>query len=355
MSDQGNQGQQWPPYNPQQPPPGAWPPPAEQPPQYGPPPGYQQPPAQYAPPQQPYSPPPYSPPPEQPPSPPADEPPADEAPPAEPATDEPAAQEQRDDDTSTQFIPALPADPAATPDAGQHTAVFPTVPPAPTGQQSAYGQPPQQAYGQPQQPAYGQPEQPPYGAPAGYGQQQAYGQPQQPAYGEQPAYGQPQQPAYGEQPAYGQPQQPAYGAPAAYGEQQAYGQPQQPAYGAPAYGQQPYGAPDYGPGPVQPGGPARKKGKGLLYTVIGLLVLIAVLVVVSFVAKIPTSLYPKKLSHSAVEKYVGTNFSASGVTCNGGKDYTIKKGKTFTCTADQSSTFTVTLTNNDGKYVVSKN
>ena len=307
MSDQGNQGQQWPPYNPQQPPPGAWPPPAEQPPQYGPPPGYQQPPAQYAPPQQPYSPPPYSPPPEQPPSPPADEPPADEAPPAEPATDEPAAQEQRDDDTSTQFIPALPADPAATPDAGQHTAVFPTVPPAPTGQQSAYGQPPQQAYGQPQQPAYGQPE------------------------------------------------QPAYGAPAAYGEQQAYGQPQQPAYGAPAYGQQPYGAPDYGPGPVQPGGPARKKGKGLLYTVIGLLVLIAVLVVVSFVAKIPTSLYPKKLSHSAVEKYVGTNFSASGVTCNGGKDYTIKKGKTFTCTADQSSTFTVTLTNNDGKYVVSKN
>jgi len=289
MSDQGNQGQQWPPYNPQQPPPGAWPPPAEQPPQYGPPPGYQQPPAQYAPPQQPYSPPPYSPPPEQPPSPPADEPPADEAPPAEPATEEPAEQEQRDDDTSTQFIPALPADPAATPDAGQHTAVYPTVPPAPTGQQSAYGQPPQQAYGQPQQPAYGQPE--------------------------QPAYGQPQQQAYGEQQAYGQPQQPAYGAPAAYGEQQPYG--------APAYGQQPYGAPDYGPGPVQPGGPARKKGKGLLYTVIGLLVLIAVLVVVSFVAKIPTSLYPKKLSHSAVEKYVGTNFSASGVTCNGGGPWLI--------------------------------
>jgi hypothetical protein len=84
-------------------------------------------------------------------------------------------------------------------------------------------------------------------------------------------------------------------------------------------------------------------------------VVVVVLAVVSVVAKVPASLYPKKLSHTAVEKYIASNFSASGVKCNGGKDFKIKAGDTFTCTADQNSTFTVKVTNKDGGYQVSKN
>ncbi len=83
--------------------------------------------------------------------------------------------------------------------------------------------------------------------------------------------------------------------------------------------------------------------------------MIVILVVVSFVAKIPASLYPKMLSHTAVEKYIGQNFSASGVTCNSGKDFKVKDGDTFSCTASQGATFTVKLTNGDGGYQVSKN
>jgi hypothetical protein len=382
MSDQGNQGQQWPPSNPQQPP--AWPPPTEQPPQYGPPPGYQQapqgehPPSQYPSPQAPHSPPPeqsYPPPPERTADePPADQAPADQAPADEAPADDRVTDEAADDDpaanTDTQYIPASVAEEARGSDTGsdsQHTAVFPTVP-----AESSSGQAP--GYGAAASPygtqAYGQPPQPTYGAPAYGQQQQSYGQPpsygqQQQSYG-QPGYGQPAaygQPGYGQPAAYGQSdntgQQPTYGQ-QSYG-QQSYGQ-SPPAYGAPAYGQQQqsygqspsaYATPGYGQQPY--GAPPKKKGKGLLYSIIGLVVVIAVLVVVGFVAKVPASLFPKKLSHSAVEKYITSNFSATGVNCNGGKDFKIKSGDTFTCTADQNSTFIVKLTNNDGGYQVAKN
>ena len=185
-----------------------------------------------------------------------------------------------------------------------------------------------------------EPETPSYGQPETSGQQPTYGQPgygQADTSGQTAAYG---QPSYGQQ-SYGQP--PAYNPPA-YGQQQSYGQTPSSYATPPAYGQQPYGA-----------APAGKKGKGLLYTVIGLLVVVIVLVVVAFVAKVPASLFPKKLSHSAVEQYIATNFSATGVKCNGGKDYKIKAGDTFTCSADQNASFTVRLTNKDGGYQVSKN
>ena len=225
-----------------------------------------------------------------------------------------------------------------------------------------YGQQPQQ--GQQQQP----PQQPPaYGAPPQYGQPQPPQQPQ-PQYGQPPAYGQPgygqQQPQYGQpQPQYGQPQ-PQYGQPQPpqqpYGQPPAYGQPQyaQPQYAQP--GVDPYGQPAYGSGYDEPGAyvtqsqAAERKGgrRGLMYTLLALVVIIAALAAVSAIAKVPSSLYPKKLNHSAVERYIQSQYSAGNVTCNNGSNVTLKKDKVFTCTADQNRTFTVTITSSDGDYEV---
>jgi len=120
----------------------------------------------------------------------------------------------------------------------------------------------------------------PYGQqPGGYGNDPGHGQPAsgQPNYGQ--PYGQPTsgQPASG-QPNYGQPQQPGqpYGQPQQpYGQQpppppQApgpppYGQPQQPPYGQqPGYPQQPGG---YGP-------PPKKGGKGWIFALLGVVLLL---------------------------------------------------------------------------------
>ena len=220
------------------------------------------------------------------------------------------------------------------------------VDPPQAGGQPQYGQQPygQQPYGQP---GYGQ--QPPYGQQP-YGQQPSYGQPgygQQPGYGPQPGYGQPgygQQP-YGQQPAYGQQgygQQPAYG-------QQAYGQ---PGFGQqPAYGQQGYGVPAAGYGTAAGYGAAtaqpvakRKRRKGPL---IAVLVLLAVVIAAGlfFVLK------PKPaLSHSAVETFITSQYTATNVVCNGGKNITIKKGTSFTCTADGGKSFTVVMLDAKGAY-----
>jgi hypothetical protein len=83
-------------------------------------------------------------------------------------------------------------------------------------------------------------------------------------------------------------------------------------------------------------------------------VLIVVLVLVSILAKVPASLYPKKLSHTAVEKYIARSFTASEVKCNDGKNFKIKKNASFICTAAQGESFTVKLTNGDGRYEVTK-
>jgi hypothetical protein len=224
----------------------------------------------------------------------------------------------------------------------------PNYPPT-TGQQqygesAGYGQP---GYGQP---AYGQTE---YGQ--GYGQgygQQGYGQA---GYG-QPGYGQQgiAQPDYGQQayaqPGYGQPgiAQPGYGQPG-YG-QQGYGQPGygQPGYGQPGYGQPGYGQPGYG------APPAKKSRMGLVIAAAALVVVVVALGLISFVAKVPASLYPKKLSHTAVEQYIVDNLGATNVKCNGGSDFTMKHDNdSFTCTAAGGKTYTVTIKDkSDGNYVV---
>jgi hypothetical protein len=43
------------------------------------------------------------------------------------------------------------------------------------------------------------------------------------------------------------------------------------------------------------------------------------------------------------------------VSCNQGKNASLKVGTTFTCTADQSETFTVTIRSGGGDYEVVKN
>ncbi len=62
----------------------------------------------------------------------------------------------------------------------------------------------------------------------------------------------------------------------------------------------------------------------------------------------------KKLSHTAVERFITSKLGATGVQCNGGKDFTMKKnGDTFTCSAAGGKSFTVTIQNKDkGNYQV---
>jgi hypothetical protein len=62
----------------------------------------------------------------------------------------------------------------------------------------------------------------------------------------------------------------------------------------------------------------------------------------------------KNLRHTAVESYISSQFGATGVSCNNGKDFEISKGKTFTCTASGGKTFSVKLLDDKGKYEVSQ-
>ncbi len=192
-----------------------------------------------------------------------------------------------------------------------------------------YGQPP---YGEPS-PQYGQP---PYGEPPNsspqYGTQQ-YGTQQ---YGTQQYGTPPQQP-----PQYGSPQ---YGSPQ-YGSPQ-YGSPQ---YGSPQYGTQQYGqgSPPYGmyqPSPT----PRRKANKKMI--AIGAAV-VAVVVIAGGIVTALTQLGSHKLSHSAVEKTIETQSTDTSksfrtitdVTCNDGKDITVKKDASFTCTAAGNVRITVVI------------
>jgi hypothetical protein len=80
-----------------------------------------------------------------------------------------------------------------------------------------------------------------------------------------------------------------------------------------------------------------------------------VLGLVSVLAKVPSGLYPKKLSHSAVEKYIAQQYSATNVSCNGGKNFTLKTGKTFGCSAAGGKSFNVTIKSTGGDYEVQPN
>jgi hypothetical protein len=231
---------------------------------------------------------------------------------------------------------------AQAPSPDQPTTTFGAPPGAP-----AYGAPGQEPYGQPGygQPGYGQPGYGQYGySQSGYGQSgypaPGYGPQQGDQQGYQPTqqfgggFGQEQQyaPGYG-QPGYGQP---SYGAPPGYG--QPLGYPQQ-GYGAPAYG--------------APAGRKRSK-KGLLISLAAVIVVVGVLAIISVAAKVPSSWYPKKLSHTAVERYITTHMHATNVTCNGGSDFTMKtNGASFTCSAAGGQTFKVTITDKkNGVYLV---
>jgi hypothetical protein len=55
------------------------------------------------------------------------------------------------------------------------------------------------------------------------------------------------------------------------------------------------------------------------------------------------------LDHTAVEQTI-EKAGYTGVVCNGGENPEVKKGATFTCTADGAKQITVTMTDDEGKY-----
>jgi hypothetical protein len=137
-----------------------------------------------------------------------------------------------------------------------------------------------------------------------------------------------------------QPQAPQYQPPA-------YTPPQQPGYQQGGY-QQPYQQPGYPSAPA-----AKKKGKPLPI-IISAVVLVAALVVLGLGFLFGPKFFVKtKLSHTAVESYIGKQFSVTGVSCGGGSDIEISSGDTFTCSSS-GGTFTVTFEDGDGKYSVAK-
>ncbi len=238
-------------------------------------------------------------------------------------------------------------------------------------QRSAGGDPTMNAAHWQQQP-YGEQQtwQAPAYAPTEYGQYQQPGQtytPSQP-YSQPGQYGQPgyQQPdqygQYGGQP--GQyPQQP--GQPGQYGQPGYPGQPGQ-------YGQQPgqYGQPGQYPGQPGPyGQPPAGRGsrRGLIATVIGVfaVIVVAVVLVLGFWAPgffVTTKLDVKK-AQAGVQQILTDETNGYGaknvkdVSCNNGKDPTVKKGDTFTCDVSIDGTkrhVTVTFQDNKGTYEVGR-
>jgi len=211
--------------------------------------------------------------------------------------------------------PYQPAEPQ-----GYGSKTFPPSPPQTPPQQpfAPPYQPDYQGY-PPQAPGYGQP---PYQGESSY-PQQPYGTPPS-QYGQYDQYGQ-----YGQYDQYGQ-----YGQ---YGQQQQYGSQQ---YGQYAQQQQ------YGTYP-----PAAQPKKRSVWPWIGVVavVVVAALVAASFVAKPQFLGFKKVLDHAAVEQQI-EKAGYTNVVCNNGKNPTVKKGATFTCTADGGRTVTVTITSSDGDY-----
>ncbi len=237
--------------------------------------------------------------------------------------------------------------------------------------QSGYGSYGQPGYDQPgnQTPGYGGYPSEGYGR-SGYGQQSGYPGTDygQSGYGQQDyGAGQYAPPSYGQQDyppqAYGQPGYPSPG----YG-QQSYGQQDYPteSYPPSSYASGGYGAsagsyqrPGY-PTSYQPGYPAtaapgaeptrRKSHVATWLSLLAIAVVLAIAGVVLFLT--PGLLVTKYLSHSAVEQFIQSD-PATGFTnvkCNNGEDVKLKKGTTFTCTADGGKKATVTITSSSGDY-----
>lgn len=239
------------------------------------------------------------------------------------------AEPQAEDQPTTTFGPPADEQPTTSFERPPMPGPYPPAPPS-----SPY---PTHGYGQQQQSGYSPYQQP------GYGSQPGYGYPQDPGYQQTQAYqpvpGYPQG-GYGQQPqGYSPYQQPSYGQ--GYEQQQGYGY-QQPAYGTqPGYGE---------PAPA----PAKRGHAGLWASIAAVVAVIVALVLISYFAKVPSSWYTTKLSHTAVEKYITERLGATNVSCNGGKDFPMKRdGATFTCTAAGGKTFTVTIKDkSNGAYVV---
>ncbi len=215
---------------------------------------------------------------------------------------------------------------------GQQGGYQPTAsyePPAQYGQQDYGSQYGQQDYNQNQ---YGQQDynQNQYGQ-QGYGQQ---------GYGQQ-GYGQ----DYSSQSSSSTQ---AFATPG-YGQEQ-YGQEQ---YGQPGYGQPGYGQPGYGQGqPGQPGygQPASKSKKGLWISLVAAVVIIGAVVGILFATGVIAG--NKSLSHTAVEQTIERQTGAENVSCNNGEDFEMSSDNaTFTCTADDDKSYTVTVLDKDnGRY-----
>jgi len=237
--------------------------------------------------------------------------------------------------------------------------------PAPPPQQPNYAPPPTQqasqpyGYGAQDQWAVGQAQDPYSSAPYGqsydqpantspYGQS-PYGAATNPPYGQSPyapeqTYGAPtaSYPAYDQTMAYGAP--PAYGAPGAA--QQGYGQ---QGYAQPGFAQQGYGQQGYGAPTSTYSVPETKKSHKGLWIVLALVVVVAAAAVAIFVIK-PPLIFRKVLDPKAVATAIESDKSAgfTGVTCPSNER--VKKGTTFTCTADGDRKITIVINDDSGNY-----
>lgn len=229
------------------------------------------------------------------------------------------------------------------PPASPPTQQMPSAPPPsspPSYEPPSYQQPsspPQQPYQPPAQQPYSQPG---YQQPAAYPPPQSYPPPQQSYPPSQQAYGQP-------------PYQSEQGYPQGYAGQPQYGQQQygQSPYGQQQYGQQEYGQQQYGQqAPYTPysSAPPKKRHLGLWLGIAALVIVIA-LGAGAFIAKPAFLGFKKVLDHTAVENTVKQG-GYTNVKCNDGKDPKVKKGATFTCTADGGKKVTVTITDSKGNY-----
>src|SRR6266542_1706715 len=146
--------------------------------------------------------------------------------------------------------------------------------------------------------------------------------------------------------------------PPAYPPQQQ--QPYQPPYGQQGYGQQGYGQQGYGQQGYgqygQQGAPytpysTDEHGKRRLWLWVALVVAVVVIAVgaVAFITKPAALGFKKVLDHTAVENTVRQG-GYTNVNCNDGKNPKVKKGATFTCTADGGKKVTVTITDSKGDY-----
>ena len=208
--------------------------------------------------------------------------------------------------------------------------------------QSGYGSYGQPGYDRPgnQTPGYGGYPSEGYGR-SGYGQQPGYPGTDygQSGYGQQDyGAGQYPSPSYGQQdyPTESYPQSGGYGASAGSYQRPGYPTSYQPGY----------------PATAAPGAESTRR-KSHVATWLSLLVIAVVLAIAGVVLFLtPGLLVTKYLSHSAVEQFIQSD-PATGFTnvkCNNGEDVKLKKGATFTCTADGGKKATVTITSSSGDY-----